>query len=150
MNVKAWKKQTPRLAKLEVCLKIHMGMMGLFGKCISTSTKIIAARSPKTSKQIIVAEFHGKEIPPNSSPKRNRRVPVMAKKAPSQSIAANPSNRGVFGVLRSRNIKMMMNAIPSSGRFMKKHHRQDAFVVNVPPRIGPKELATDQTAPIML
>ena len=118
MNVKAWKKHTPRLAQLEVCLKIRIGMIGCSAKRISTNTKRTAATSPKVSKQITTAEFHENDVPPNCSPNRKRNVLETMKRAPSQSVAVSPLNNGVRGVLRSRNNIMMMKAIPSRGRLM--------------------------------
>jgi len=42
-----------------------------------------AATIPETSRQMIVTKFHGKDVSPNSRPKRKSRVPATMKKAPN-------------------------------------------------------------------
>jgi hypothetical protein len=61
MNVSAWKKQTPRLAKFDLFLKIRPGIMGYFANLASTSMNSMVATTPKTSRQMTVTEFHGKD-----------------------------------------------------------------------------------------
>ena len=118
MYVRAWKKQTPRLARFDLFLKIRLGIMGYFAILASTGINSNAATTPKTSRQMIVTEFHGKYVPPSSRPKRKRSVPATIKKAPSQSMAAKPSKTGVLGVVRSRNKRMIKKASPSRGKLI--------------------------------
>jgi hypothetical protein len=92
--------------------------MGYFAILASTGMNSMVATTPKTSRQMTVTEFHGKDVPPNSRPKRKRSVPAMMKKAPGQSMAARPSKSGVFGVVMSRKKIMIRKANPSRGRLI--------------------------------
>lgn len=49
-------------------------------------------------------------------------VPETIVNEPSQSTAFSPLRNGVFGVWMSRQKIRMMNARPSNGRLIQKHH----------------------------
>ena len=94
---------------------MRIGMIGDTGSLISIMAKRMRVRKPKMMSVMTIADVHGRVTPPRRSPKRSISVPPTMLTAPSQSIAFKPATSGVFGVLRSRNIRMIMNASPSSG-----------------------------------
>ena len=86
---------------------------------------------------------------------------------PNQSMAFNPSRRGVLGVSTSRKKNMNIAASPAIGthncqyrsltingvdfvidlRLIQKHHLQETNSENAPPTIGPRPQASPHTMP---
>lgn len=81
----------------------------------SMRTNIPAVRTPKTMRQMTMAEFQGWTTPPNSRPKRSIIVDPTMLKEPSQSTAFRPAHIGVLGVSSLRKRKIRIKTVPMIG-----------------------------------
>ena len=110
-----WTAQTASAARLESLENKPSGIIGYLANFHSLIRKRARVMTPKTNRQITVAEDHGKDTPPYSRPRRNMTVPPVTSMMPSQSMAFRPSRMGVLGVSMSRKVMMIAKAIASKG-----------------------------------
>lgn len=96
-------------------LNNRRGMMGYLASFHSLRKKRPNVTAPKTKRQITVAEFQGKDIPPNSKANRNITVPPTTVMVPIQSMARIPARKGVLGVSIFKNTIKIRRATPPTG-----------------------------------
>jgi len=115
MKTNPWQKHTPKDAMLLMSENILVGIIGYRANFISLRTNKPATMTPKTIRQMTVAESQGNDTPPNCRPNRTMSVPPTMVRLPVQSTAFRPSQTGVFGLSRCKKKKSRIVTVPVIG-----------------------------------